>query len=127
TTNSLDQYTLVGPATYSYDADGHLVAVVNGSTTTTYTFSDEGRLLGVATPTDTWTYEYDALGRRTAAVHNGQRTEFLLDPTGLVDVVGEYDGGGGVLAHYAYGVGLASRVAADGTAAFYDFAATGSR
>src|SRR5206468_2833679 len=90
TTNKLDQYTLVGAVGHSYDADGHLVAVVNGATTTSYTFDDEGRLVGVATPGDAWTYEYNALGQRVASVHNGQRTEYLLEPTGLVNVVGEY-------------------------------------
>src|SRR5690349_17495048 len=43
-----------------------------------------------------------------------------------VDVVGEYGGTGSVLAHYAYGLGLASRVGADGTPDFYDFDGTGS-
>ncbi len=126
TTNMLDQYTLVGGANYGYDADGNLIAVGSGATGTSNKFDDEGRLVRVTTPAGTWAYEYDVLGSRVASVHNGQRTEYLLDPTGLVDVVGEYSGTGSALAHYAYGLGLAGRVGADGTASFYDFDATGS-
>ena len=36
-------------------------------------------------PQGTWEYEYDAFGNRTAMVANGERTEYLIDPTGLVE------------------------------------------
>src|SRR5438552_719795 len=42
------------------------------------------------------------------------------------DVVAEYDGTGQVVAHYTYGLGLTSRVARDGTSAFYGFDALGN-
>jgi RHS repeat-associated protein len=124
--NNLDQYTAVGTVSYSYDANGNRIETLDGPNVTTYRFDDQDRLVGVTTPTDTWTYEYDALGNRVATVHNGQRSEYLLDPTGLGDVAGEYDGSGGLVASFAQGLGLEARVGTDGRPAFYDFDATGS-
>src|SRR5207237_937733 len=69
-------------------------------------------------------YHYPALPHRTAATHNRRRTEYLIDATGLGDVVGEF-AGGAAAAHYTYGLGLTSQVAAGG-AAYYDFDALGS-
>jgi RHS repeat-associated protein len=124
--NSLDQYTAVGTARYSYDPDGNLIETVDGPNASTYTYNDQDQLIRVTTPDGTWNYEYDPLGNRVAQVHNGQRTEYLLDPTGLSNVFGEYDGSGGLVARYAQGLGLAARVGADGQPAFYDFDGTGS-
>src|SRR5262249_59653877 len=76
--------------------------------------------------TGTWTYEYDAMGDRIAVVHNGVRTEYLVDPTGLGDVVAEYNSSGALVAHYTQGLGVTSRVDASGAAAYYDFDAVGN-
>ncbi|WP_208492247.1 putative Ig domain-containing protein [aff. Roholtiella sp. LEGE 12411] len=124
--NNLNQYTSAGDATYSYDADGNLISKTENGATSTFTYDVENRLIGVTTPDGTWSYEYDALGNRIASVHNGQRTEYLLDPTGLGNVVGEYDGSGSLVAAYTHGLGLVSRV--DGTNAvnYYDNDAIGS-
>ena len=62
---------------------------------------------------------------RTAVIANGQRTEYLIDPTGLGGVIGEF-AGGNLVAHYTQALGLASRVTAGGTAAFYGFDANGN-
>ena len=125
--NGLNQYVSVAAAVYSYDEDGNLISIADGSEITTYAWDDEGRLIGVMTPDgDTWSYEYDVLGHRVASVHNEDRTEYLIDPTGLGDVLGEYDSGGNLIAAYAHGLGLESRVEASGQAVWYDFDGTGS-
>ncbi len=124
--NNLNEYTSVGTAAFGYDADGNLLSQTGGSDDATYSYDVQNRLVQVVTSAGTWQYEYDVFGNRIATVHNGQRTEYLLDPTGLVDVVGEYDGSGNVLAHYAHGLGLASRFDTSGTPTFYDFDAIGS-
>jgi RHS repeat-associated protein len=118
-TNDLNQYTTVGTAQYTYDADGNLTQVVDGGQTWTYTYSEENRLIQAVTPEGTWAYEYDALGNRTATVHNGVRTEYLVDPLGLGDVVGEYDGTGNLIANYTHGIGLVGRFDGNSTA-YYD-------
>ena len=124
-TNNMNQYLSVGTASHAYDADGNLISIVDVGETSTYTFDDENRLNDVVTSAGDWTYEYDALGNRFAANDNGQQTEYLLDPTGLVNVIGEYDGLGSLIANYTYGVGLTSRVDVSGVA-YFDFDALGS-
>jgi RHS repeat-associated protein len=125
-TNDLNQYTTVGTASYRYDLDGNLISKTDGLLTETYVYNDENRLVSVVTPAGTWTYEYDVFGNRVATVENGERTEYLLDPSGLVDVVAEYDGTGSLIAHYTHGLGLVSRTDAVGVPAYYDFDVIGS-
>mgnify|MGYP002777042423 CR=1 FL=1 len=124
-TNILNQYTNVGGATYSYDKDGNLISKTQGSQTWTYSYDIENRLIGVVAPSGTWKYEYDALGNRIASTHNGQKTEYLLDPTGLGDVVSEYSNGS-IVARYTHGLGLVNRVDGNNTASYYDADAIGS-
>lgn len=124
-TNNLNQYVQVGTTAYSYDADGNLVAKTNGTTSTAFTFDDENRLVGSTGPDGIWSYEIDALGLRSAATHDGIRTDYLIDPVSLGDVVAEYSAGG-LIAHYTHGLGLVSRTASNGSTAYYDFDATGN-
>ncbi len=124
-TNALNQYTNSGNATYSYDADGNMTGKTDHGVTTTYGYDAESHLVSVATPTDTWSYEYDALGNRIASVHNGERIEYQLDPTGMVNVAGEYNSAGDEVAQYTYGIGLESQ-SLSGSNYYYDFNDIGS-
>jgi RHS repeat-associated protein len=124
--NNLNQYTTVGGTAYTYDADGNLVAKTDATGTTTYTYNGLGQLVTVTSPAGTWTYQYDALGQRMSATENGRQTQYLIDPTGLGDVVGEYTSNGSRIAHYTQGLGLTSRVDATGASAYYDFDLTGN-
>ncbi len=124
-TNNLNQYTSVAGTTYTYDPDGNLTRRVQGGQTWNYTYDIENRLIGVTNGSDSWTYEYDALGNRIASVRNGQRSEFLLDPAGQGDVVGEYSGSGSLIALYVHGLGLVSRSDGGGNS-YYDTDAIGS-
>jgi RHS repeat-associated protein len=126
TTNNLNEYTTVGTAQLAYDADGNLISQVDGSNSTIYTYDDENHLVSAVTPQGTWIYHYDPFGNRSATTHNGQTTRYLLDPAGLVNLVGEYDGSANLVAHYVQGLGLTSRVDATGASAYYDFDAIGS-
>ncbi|NJL69948.1 MAG: RHS repeat protein, partial [Microcoleus sp. SM1_3_4] len=124
TSNNLNEYTKVGNAVYTYDKDGNLISKTEGGKTSTYTYNAENRLTKVVTPPDTWEYEYDGLGNRVATVFNGQRTEYLVDPTGLGDIVGEYNGSN-LVANYTHGIGLVSRVNGSNSN-YYDADALGS-
>jgi RHS repeat-associated protein len=126
TTNNLNQYESAGVVVYDYDTDGNLIAKTEGGNTWTYEYNNENRLVRVVDGAGVETrYEYDALGNRIATIHDGKRTEYLVDPFGLGDVVAEYDGTGGLVARYTHGIGLVSRE--DGNAsAFYDSNAIGS-
>jgi len=120
-TNNMDQYLAVGAATYTYDADGNLSSETEEYGTRTYTYDADNRLVAATTPEGTVTYEYDLLGNRTATVCNGQRTEYLVDPFGLGNVVAEYDGNGNLVARYVHSLGLVSRIDPTDTAAYYAF------
>ncbi|MFZ4526273.1 MAG: RHS repeat-associated core domain-containing protein, partial [Chlorobium sp.] len=124
-TNTLNQYTNSSNATYSYDADGNMTGKTEHGVTTTYGYDAENHLVSVVNPTDTWSYEYDALGNRIASFHNGERIEYQLDPTGMVNVVGEYNSTGDEVARYTYGIGLESQILS-GSNYYYDFNAIGS-
>jgi RHS repeat-associated protein len=121
--NNLNQYTTVGGAVQTYDADGNLIRVVNGTQTTTYTYNKRNQLVGATTPEGTFTYEYDGFGNRTASTKNGVRTDFLVDPFGLGDVVGEYSSSAAT--NYVHGIGLVGRFAGT-NAAYYDSDLVGS-
>lgn len=126
TTNTLNQYESAGTVVYDYDDDGNLISKTENGNTWTYDYNTENRLVRVVDGNGVETrYEYDALGNRTATIHDGQRTEYLIDPFGLGDVVAEYDGSGGLISRYTHGIGLVNRD--DGTTnAFYDSNAIGS-
>jgi RHS repeat-associated protein len=124
--NSLNEYTAVGADGQTFDAAGNLVSSANGFSQTNYQYDAEGRLISQVTPQGTWTYEYDVFGNRIASSLNGVRTQYLVDPTGVGNVVAEYDGSGNLQAHYVHGLGLTSRVDAGNQSAYYQFDAVGN-
>ena len=103
TANGLNQYIAVGGSTLTYDDNGNLT----GDGTWTFAYDAENRLTSASTSGTTATYEYDPLGRRSAKVVNGLRTEFLYDGT---SVILEYDGSGAILRRYVYGPGIDERL-----------------
>jgi len=126
--NDLNQYLRVGSFDRTYDEDGNLIADdAGGPDGTAFTYDDESRLLSWVDGVLSVGYEYDALGNRIAKVEGGVRTEYLIDPLGLTNVVAEYDSAGNLIARYVHGgFGLVSRHDPGGVAAFYDFDAIGS-
>lgn len=101
--NALNQYTSVGGTGYSYDADGNLLSDGLRS----YQYNSENRMIRATVGADVWEYEYDLLGNRSAVIHNGQRTSYLVDPfAGFGDVVGTYNADGSLQARYVHGNGL---------------------
>jgi len=125
-TNNLNQYLQIGEFERTYDPDGNLITDEAGGGRT-LSYDDENRLLSWVNGVLSAGYEYDALGNRTAMVEDGVRTEYLIDPLGLTNVVAEYDAAGNLIARYVHGgFGLVSRHDSGGAAAFYDFDAVGS-
>ena len=57
---------------------------------------------------------------------NGVTTNYVIDPFGLGNVIGTYDGSGNLIANYTYGLGLVSQTTAAGSASYYAFDAIGS-
>jgi RHS repeat-associated protein len=126
--NPLNQYTTVGDETLHYDADGSLTNVLsnlNPQHSTNYFYDIENRLIGVATPSDNWTYIYNALGNRIETTHNGVITRYVIDPVGLGNVIGEYNGAGSLVARYEHGLGLLTRSDGANRTGYYSFSAIG--
>ncbi len=124
--NNLNEYTSAGSASYIYDADGNMTGKTDSTGTSTYAYDDENRLTGVTGPAGTWTYTYDAFGNRIAQVFNGTRTDYLIDPAGIGEVVAEFAGSGSLIGHYVYGSELIGGVPGSGGATYYAFDATGN-
>lgn len=120
-TNQLNQYIKVGDHTYTYDSDGNLTEEAGPGGVTVYTYNDENRLVGVTRGANAWEYTYDALGNRVVVDANGVVTHYVVDPIGLGNVVGEYDGAGDLVAHYDHGLGLLNRGDNSGSTAYYTF------
>ena len=124
-TNNMNQYSSAGASSFQYDADGNLVRETGPQGTKTFAYDLLNRLVQVTSAQGTWQYEYDALGNRSAVVVNGVRTEFLVDPTGLATVVGEYSASGTRTQAYFTGLGLEA-ASGPATTSFYDFDILGS-
>ena len=125
-TNTLNQYERVGDTTYTYDDDGNLAGKTDESGTTVYEYNSDNRLVKVTAPGDVVTeYEYGVFGDRVATIHEGDRTEYLIDPFGLGDVVGEYDSEGNLVSIYSHGIGIEHQLSEDGSK-YFDFDAVGS-
>ncbi|MFI5457017.1 MAG: RHS repeat-associated core domain-containing protein, partial [Isosphaerales bacterium] len=132
--NPDNQYTTVtsaaGTTTYTYNANGALVSESDASGTTTDAYNSLNQLVSVTSPTGSWQYEYDALGDLVSTIQNGQVTDNLVDPTGLGNVVGQYQQGSGgalsLLANYTYGLGLVSQSPSGGGTNSYAFDGLGS-
>ncbi|MBM3881033.1 MAG: hypothetical protein FJ387_15150, partial [Verrucomicrobia bacterium] len=131
--NPRDQFTTSylevfgDPLTMSYDAQGNLIEHKGaGGEARSYTYDELNRLTGVSAPQQAWSYEYDALGQRIANVSGGQRREFLMDPTGLGDVVAVYDQSGQLVRRYIHGLGLVCAIEPGGNTLWYQFDALGS-
>ncbi len=127
TTGDLNQYSAAGDKTFDYDADGNLISQAATGNNYAYVYDVENRLVEVTKPDGiVISYEYDVFGNRSASIEDGVRTEFLVDPFGFGNVVGEYDSAGSKVASYTHGLGLVSRSAGDDSVAFYDADAVGN-
>jgi YD repeat-containing protein len=120
-TNDRNEYTSVGGIAETYDKNGNLLS----DGTNAYGYNALNQLASVIGPSATTTYTYNALGQRESASTNGVTTQYLTDPSGLGNVVGQYTSAGSLIANYTYGLGLTSQVTASGSH-FYDFDSLGS-
>ncbi|HOW73530.1 MAG TPA: DUF6531 domain-containing protein [Phycisphaerae bacterium] len=121
-TNPMNQYTAVGDGGYQYDADGNMISRTSNGQTAAYVFDIENRLVGIITPTDVWSFIYDAFGNLIGIIHNGVKTELVVDPlTG--QVAAEYQEGA-LAASYYQGHGLVGRRGTTNIKQYYTFDGT---
>lgn len=94
--NNLNQYTTVGHAAYTYDANGNLT----GDGTNIYEYDLENQMYQAKTASDTVTFAYDAFGRRAYKTNDAGKTVYLYDGD---QVIAEYDDAGALLRKFVYG------------------------
>ena len=121
TPNNLNQYTVAGGSTLTYDLNGNL----KNDGTNNYTYDAENRLIQASTGSGTVTYTYDPLGRRLSKTVNGVATRFLYDGD---EVIAETDSGATITAKYIFGPGLDEplRMEKAGNSYYYHFDGLGS-
>ena len=73
-----------GPKSMTYDANGNLATVTDGSTTTSYAWDARNRLLGISAPGRSALFAYDTGGRRSQKTIDGQVTGFRYDGADIV-------------------------------------------
>jgi len=127
--NGMNQYLDDGVYTYEYDKDGNMTSKTEKEgqkRTWHYIWNASGQLVKQIGPDDTYEYRYDALGNRTGMKKNNEDwVNYLIDPSGLGNVLFEY-GDAGTMVAYVYGYGLVSQIDTAGNSYYYGFDAQGS-
>jgi len=77
--NANNQQLTFGGATMTFDLNGNLATLSEGSGTTTYAWNARNQLTALSGPGLTATFDYDGLGRRRTKTINTAQTDFLYD------------------------------------------------
>ncbi len=104
--DSADKLLSAGSTSYAYDSNGNRRSRVDGGGLTTYDFDFENKLTSVNASSGAVTYGYDAQGNRNQRTESAATTHFLIDPinpTGVSQVLGDYDSAANPIAEYFYG------------------------
>ncbi|MBL3616339.1 MAG: putative Ig domain-containing protein [gamma proteobacterium endosymbiont of Lamellibrachia anaximandri] len=104
--DSADKLLSAGSTSYAYDPNGNRSSRVDGGGLTTYDFDFENKLTSVNASSGAVTYGYNAQGNRTQRTESAVTTHFLVDPinpTGVSQVLGDYDSAANPIAEYFYG------------------------
>jgi RHS repeat-associated protein len=83
-----NRQTAFGGKTLSYDDNGNLTQIVEGSDTTVLAWDSRNRLVSTTSPTLTASFGYDALGRRRTKTIGGMTTDFQYDGLDIAREVG---------------------------------------
>jgi RHS repeat-associated protein len=107
--DALNQYEQVGTADVEHDLDGNLTRIADGTTVSSFAYDQQNQLVSASLPDGVWQFEYDGSGILTAVVHDGSRTELLVDPTQVnLRPLAQYDDADNLVSSFAYGYWLAA-------------------
>jgi YD repeat-containing protein len=129
-TNDRNEYTSAttisaGITTYQYDGNGNLISQTDGGSTIDFTYNVNNQLTGVQrSGSIMYKLQYDAFGDLYTVTRNGESTRYLTNPL-AGNVIAQFSHSN-LLAHYTYGLGLASQVNTTGVSTYYDFDELGS-
>lgn len=109
-----------GSDQFTFETNGNLRSQT-GSHNMNFTWDWDKRLVKVMGDYSA-EYTYDVFGHRRTATRNGTTVRYILDISGsMSQVLMEQDVNGVVLNYYVYGLGLISRIKADGTTHYYHY------
>ena len=120
-TNNMNQYEQVGDKAYLFDGDGNLIKESSPVGTIDLIFNDDNQLISVMRGTDSWQYLYNALGKRICCVENSISKNFIIDPIGFGNVVGEYNNENVLKERYDHGLGLVKQTDASDYTLYFAF------
>lgn len=120
-TTNVNHYVRVGSTNYVFDADGNMVLEITPQGTNSCFYDAENRLTARTSAGISIQELYDALANRVASVKNVTRTDFVIDPIGFGNLVGEYDTGGSMLHRYDHALGLLSQATDPSLPSFFTF------
>ncbi len=76
-----------GDKQMTYDANGNLTSITDGSGTSTFTWDARNRLVGLGASGTTANFNYDVLGRRATKQTSGQLTKYFYDGVDIAQQV----------------------------------------
>jgi len=118
-----NRMTAIDGIANSFDDNGNMIAKDSDA----YNFDYEDRLIQTTIGGNVTNYGYDGLGDRYFRTNSEGTTRFILDTnTNLTNVIAEADASNAISGYYIYGLGLISRINADGTTRYYHFDSRGS-
>jgi len=107
--DAADKLLTAGTTGFAYDARGNLISRNSPSGNVHYSFNPENELTRVTAPAGSAQFAYDATGERIRSSEPGGTARHLVDPnnpTGVSQVLADYDASGNALAEYTYGYEL---------------------
>ncbi len=106
-----------------YDKNGNLIKKGDDS----FIYDYENHLIQRTISGVTTRYFYDGKGRRRKKIVNGKVTKYILDINSpLFKVLAETNESGEIQSYYVYGIGLISKITADGQPYYYHYNSLGS-
>ena len=102
--NELNQYVSIGNQTLSYNANGNLAMIIDGTTTWYFTYNAKNQLVMVSDGINTYSYTYDLFGNRDSVTYNGTTTNYYYFPEQNGALLASSKGSEKI--SYIYGVGL---------------------
>ena len=73
-----------GEKTLTFDSNGNLISITDGSGTIIYTWDARNRLTAISRPTIAANFGYDPYGRRVEKTVNGQRSQYQYDTVNAI-------------------------------------------
>ena len=121
---SANRLLSAGATNYSYDGAGNVVSRT-GDLPLSFTYDLENRVTAISGSASAQ-FTYDTFGHRRQAVRGAETTRYVMDVHGMGNVLIEKDGSGSPRYYYVHGLGLISRIDAQGNVRHYHADQVGS-